>query len=85
MAHRQMGLGALHTASLAEAREHARQARQILLDGEDPLEIKRKKRDEARAETAERVLFKDASERFLDLYENTWKEREAQVAVEEFA
>lgn len=34
---RQMGLGALHTVSLAEARERARQARQIILDGEDPI------------------------------------------------
>ena len=70
---RQMGLGALHTVSLAEARERARQARQVLLDGEDPLEIKRKKRDEARTETAERILFRDAAERFLDLHESTWK------------
>jgi integrase len=68
-----MGLGALHTVSLAEARERARQARQILLDGDDPLEIKRKKRDETRAETAERILFKDATEGFLDLYETSWK------------
>jgi integrase len=70
---RHMGLGALHTVSLAEARERARQARQVLLDGGDPLEIKRKQRDEARAESAERILFKDAAQRFLDLHENTWK------------
>jgi Arm DNA-binding domain len=68
-----MGLGPLHTVSLAEARERARQARQILLDGDDPLEIKRKKCDEARTETAERILFKDAAQRFLDLHETTWK------------
>jgi integrase len=70
---RQMGLGALHTVSLAEARERARYARQILLDGDDPLEIKRKKRDEARAGTAERILFKDASESFLELHKDTWR------------
>lgn len=70
---RQMGLGALHTVSLAEARERARTARKILLDGDDPIEVKRKKRDDARAETAERILFKDAAERFLDLHESTWK------------
>jgi integrase len=69
----QMGLGPLHTVSLAEARERARQARQILLDGEDPLEIKRNKRDEARAGTAERILFEDAAERFVDLHESTWR------------
>ena len=70
---RQMGLGPLHTVSLAEARERARQARQTLLDGDDPIEIKRKKRDDARAETAERILFKDAAQRFLDLHEASWK------------
>src|SRR5262245_17704527 len=70
---RHMSLGALHTVSLAEARERARRARQILLDGDDPLEIARKKRDEARAKTAERILFKDAAERFLDLHQSTWK------------
>ena len=70
---RQMGLGPLHTVSLAEARERARQARQVLLDGDDPLEIKRKKRDSARAESSEQILFKDAAVRFLDLHLNEWK------------
>jgi integrase len=70
---RQMGLGALHTVSLAEARERARIARQIVLDGDDPLEIKRAKRDGARADSAERIIFKDAAQRFLDLHESTWK------------
>jgi integrase len=70
---RQMGLGALHTVSLAEARVRARTARQILLDGDDPIEIKRKKRDTARSEEAGQVLFKDAAKRFLDLHESTWR------------
>lgn len=70
---RQMGLGALHTVSLAEARERARNARQILLDGDDPIELKRKRRDDARAATAENILFKDATQRFLDLHESSWK------------
>jgi integrase len=68
-----MGLGALHTVSLAEARERARQARQLLLDGEDPIEVRRKKRDEARAETIENMTFKDAAERFIKLHELSWK------------
>ena len=68
-----MGLGALHTVSLAEARERARQARQIILDGEDPIELRRKQHDEARAETADRMLFKDAVARFLELHNDTWR------------
>jgi integrase len=70
---RQMGFGPLHTVSLAEARVRAKAARQILLDGDDPIELKRKKRDEARSESAELMLFKDAAQRFLDLYDSGWK------------
>ena len=39
---REMGLGALHTRSLKEAREEAKRLRQLLLDGTDPLERRRK-------------------------------------------
>src|SRR4029078_514804 len=68
-----MGLGPLHTVSLAEARVRARAARQTLLDGDDPLEMKRQRHDDARAATAERILFKDAAQRFLDLHKAEWK------------
>jgi hypothetical protein len=68
-----MGLGPLHTVSLAEARVRARAARQTLLEGDDPLEMKRQRRDDARAATAERILFKDAAQRFLDLHKAEWK------------
>jgi integrase len=70
---RQMGLGPLHTISLGEARARAKAARQVLLDGDDPIEFKRKKRDEARAESSERMLFKNAAQRFLGLHEAEWK------------
>ena len=53
---RQMSLGALHTVSLAEARIRARQARQIILDGDDPIEMKRKKRDEARSDFSGQIF-----------------------------
>jgi len=43
---REMGLGALHTVSLQEARARARQARQVLLDGFDPIDVKRSYRYE---------------------------------------
>jgi hypothetical protein len=67
---RQMGLGPLHTVSLAEARERARAARQILLDGDDPIELKRQKRDAARSDTTGQMLFKNAAQRFLDLHQS---------------
>jgi hypothetical protein len=65
---REMGLGPVHTVSLAEARLRAKAARQVLLDGGDPIEARRKTFDEARAESAEKMLFKDATRRFLDVH-----------------
>src|SRR5258708_982209 len=43
---RQMGLGPLHTVSLDEAREKARECRQQLLAGIDPLERKAQQKSE---------------------------------------
>ena len=70
---RQMGLGALHTVSLAEARVSAKAARQILLNGDDPIEVKRKKRDADRSGSLENMLFKDAAQRFLNLHLSEWR------------
>src|SRR4029078_7877535 len=55
---RQMGLGALHTVSLKEARARARQARQVLLDGFDPIDVKHEARTAARLERAKAVTVK---------------------------
>ena len=44
-----------------------------MLDGDDPIEMKRKKRDEAKAQTAERMIFRDAVAKFLEVHQNTWK------------
>ncbi len=44
---RDMGLGSLKTFTLKEARERARQYRQLVADDIDPIEERRKKRDDA--------------------------------------
>jgi hypothetical protein len=41
---RAMGLGPLHTVNLAEARIKARECRQLLLSGFDPIEARKAKR-----------------------------------------
>src|SRR5208337_2904479 len=46
----ELGIGALHTVSLAEARAKARKLRQQLLEGTDPLQEKAKARQAAIAE-----------------------------------
>jgi integrase len=70
---RQMGLGALHTVGLAEAREMARQARLLVLQGKDPLEEKNASRAAARGSEANRHTFADTAEAYLQKFEESWK------------
>jgi integrase len=66
-----MGLGPLHSVSLAEARTRARQHRQIILDGFDPLQTKAEARARYEADKAARLArenaltFRGAAELFL--------------------
>src|ERR671932_630549 len=49
---RHMGLGPVSLISLAEARDKAGEARRALLNGDDPLDLKRQKRTCQRLEAA---------------------------------
>ena len=62
---RDMGLGPLHTVSLAEARERARQARQLIVDGKDPLSVKREAKAAAKIEQFKTITFRQAALDFL--------------------
>jgi integrase len=70
---RYMGLGPTHTISLKEARDRARAARQQLLDGIDPIEARREKRQERQLEAAKAITFNDAGERYIAAHEAGWK------------
>jgi integrase len=70
---REMGLGSVNLFTLAEARERAHKCRQLLADGIDPIEDRNRRRDLEHATTADKVLFKDAVERFLNVHADTWK------------
>ncbi len=70
---RYMGLGPLRRVSLSKARERKDEAHDLIYQGIDPIEARRKRRDELRSQTAERITFKDAAKRFLDLHRDTWK------------
>ena len=52
-----LGLGPLHTIDLAEARERARQARVLLLDGKDPIAERRAQRAAQRLAEAKSITF----------------------------
>lgn len=70
---RKMGLGSAKDFSLAEARERARQARQQLADGIDPVEARLAARDARRRDEAERIIFKDAAKKYIAAHEATWR------------
>ncbi len=70
---REMGLGTLDTFSLRGARERARECRQILNRGEDPIEERKKRRDAARAAAAGRITFKEAAEKYIDAHAAGWR------------
>src|SRR5215210_5389323 len=62
---RQMGLGPVHTITLAEAREKARECRRRLLEGIDPIEERRSERQQARAATARGMTFRQCAEKLM--------------------
>ena len=70
---RSMGLGAVHTVSLAEARETARHCRKQLRDGIDPIEARAVERMAARIEAAKGTTFKDCAEAYIRAHEAGWK------------
>jgi integrase len=70
---REMGLGSVNLFSLAEARERAHKCRQLLADGVDPIEDRKRRRDLEHAATADKTLFKDAATRFLNVHAPAWK------------
>jgi integrase len=63
---RAMGLGAVSNFTLAEARQRARNARQLLTDGIDPLERKRK------LQAARDVTFKQCAEQYFAAHADKW-------------
>src|SRR5690348_2083687 len=70
---REMGLGSVHTVPLKLARELAREQREHLLRGDDPIELRAAKIDKARALSSERITFKEAVEEFFAVHAPTWK------------
>jgi integrase len=68
-----MGLGPLHTISLAKAREKARKCREMRLDGIDPLEERRRQRLQGKLDAARSVSFKDAAETYIRSHQAGWR------------
>jgi integrase len=70
---REMGLGPLHTISLAEAREKARECRKLRLEGIDPIEARKAKRGEERLAAATAMTFQECAEAYIAAHKAGWK------------
>lgn len=70
---REMGLGPLHTISLAEARERTRQCRKLRLDGFDPIETRKAERARERLAAATALTFEQCAERYIAAHRASWR------------
>src|SRR6516164_8353302 len=70
---RMMGLGSVADFNLKEARERARQARQLLADRIDPLAGKRTAEQAQRLQDARRLSFAQAAQQYFDQHEKRWR------------
>ena len=62
---REMGLGALHTISLAEARLKAKEQRLMLVNGVDPLTAREKAREAEALTRAKMMTFDECATRYM--------------------
>jgi len=68
-----MGLGSTDVVTLAEARQKALAARQLLADGLDPLEARRDQRTRERLDSARSVTFADCVESYISTHRAGWR------------
>jgi integrase len=69
---REMGLGPLHTVSLGEARELARECRIKRRNDIDPIEARNEVRTQARLERAKLITFQQATEQYAEAFQHSW-------------
>jgi len=70
---RDMGLGPLHTVSLAEAREAALACRKLRREGGDPIEARRAEKQQAKLERAKAMTFRQCAEAYIEAHRAAWK------------
>ena len=70
---REMGLGPLHTITLADARNLAMEARRLKLSGIDPIDARKADRQAKRLEDARAISFKQASAAYIKANKSAWK------------
>ena len=66
---RYMGLGPYPDVGLQEARDKAQDARRLLRDGKDPIEVKRSGEAAAALTAAQRMTFRQCAEAYIERIE----------------
>ena len=69
---REMGLGAIHTVSLSEARAKAKGCRALLLEGKDPLDVRRATTLAAALERAKLMTFDQCATAHIAAHRGGW-------------
>ena len=69
---RDMGLGAIHTISLSEAREEARRCRQMVREGIDPIQSRLAGKLAAQSDAAKVMTFKQCAEAYIKAHQAEW-------------
>ena len=64
--------GPLHAFNLDEARTRARQARQQLADGIDPLDARKTERARQAIASAKSITFEQAAQQYFNFHERKW-------------
>ena len=70
---KEMGLGATHTLSLAEARDAAALCRKQRLAGLDPIAARNDARLAARLEAAKAITFQQCAEQYIEGHKASWQ------------
>ncbi|MDP6787145.1 MAG: integrase arm-type DNA-binding domain-containing protein [Rhodospirillales bacterium] len=70
---RAMGLGALHTISLANARLDAANCRLLLRDGVDPIAARDVERGRNRADAAKAMTFEECARAYINAHSPAWR------------
>jgi hypothetical protein len=70
---REMGLGAFHTISLLEARAKAKECRQMVAEGRDPIEERLAIKCSVRQEAAKLMTFDQCAAAYIEAQRNGWK------------
>jgi integrase len=70
---REMGLGALHTVTLSEARAKAKSCRTLLLAGQDPLDARKATQLVEALERAKMITFDQCAAAYIAAHRGSWK------------